>query len=64
MKWLSEAFGRVGKGYRDGEIRFLNETANKLKAEAEKSNTEGEKNAKVVRALLFGAALAIAVMAM
>ncbi len=59
---LSELFKKLGQGYREGELSLLSSIKESLSAELDIESAEAEKNIKVVRALLFGGALCVAVM--
>ena len=60
--WISAALDRLGKDYREGELRLLEEIESRLRTDAESERSSAEKNIKVARALLLGGALALLIM--
>ena len=61
---LSKEFDRLGKGYKDSELRLLSSIRERLSLELESERCETEKNLKVLKALLLGGALVAVVMVM
>ena len=59
---IAEAFNKLGKGYKDGELKLLSSVRESLTCELDSESAEAEKNIKVARALLLGGALAVGIM--
>ncbi|MBQ8414438.1 MAG: hypothetical protein IJX58_04245 [Clostridia bacterium] len=59
---LTERLSSLGRGYKDSELSLLSSIKEHLTAEMNSESEEAEKNIKVVRALLLGGALAMAIM--
>ncbi len=59
---LCEKFHRLGKGYKNAELRVIGEIRADLNDEIAFETAEAQKNMKVTAALLFGGALAAVIM--
>lgn len=59
---LAADFKKLGKGYKDSELKLLSSIRERLAKELDTESVESEKNIKVARALILGGGLTVGIM--